>query len=372
MDNLTHALVGAGLAKTALGARLRHASFAAVLAANVPDTDIVARLYGGTAAYLSDHRGITHSIVGVLACVPLVAWLHWLLERRHGGRFVDTLRLALAVLASHPLLDSLNSYGIRPFLPFDATWYYGDLVFIVDPWLWLVLGGAVALAGERTPLGSRWLGLAALGTTAALAAYTRSTAITGAWLAAIGSLAVARRLGIGRESKGLVLASAAGLVGVYLASLRVASESAREHGGAWLAERLEPDETHVDDAANPEALDPRAWRVFLMTQRFVHVVDWRFGDGAGGYVRLDRGTDSAFVERALAVDCTVAWRSFARFPHAAVEPDEHGRAVHLMDARYQLAPGEVLHAQAAKTAGPAWSEALVRFDDDGKLVECSD
>lgn len=372
MDNLTHALVGAALAKTALGARLRHASMVAVLAANLPDADIVARLYGGPGAYLSDHRGITHSIVGVLACVPLVAWLHSLAERRHGGRFVDALKLAFAVLASHPLLDALNSYGVRPFLPFDATWYYGDLVFIVDPWLWLVLGGAVALAGERSAVGSRWLGLAALGTTAALAAYTRSVSITGAWLAALAGLAVARRLGVGLDRKQLVLASAAGLVAVYLVSLRIASEDAREHGAAWLAERLEPDETHVDDAANPEALDPRAWRVFLMTQRFVHVVDWRLGDGAGEYVRLDRGDDDAFVERALAVDCTAAWRSFARFPHAAVENDAHGRSVHLMDARYQLVPGAILHAPSAKTAGPTWSEALVRFDDDGKLVECSD
>ena len=25
-------------------------------------------------------------------------------------------------------------------MPFRETWYYGDSVFIMDPWLWLILG----------------------------------------------------------------------------------------------------------------------------------------------------------------------------------------------------------------------------------------
>ena len=46
----------------------------------------------------------------------------------------------------HTLMDFTNTYGVRPFLPFSRQWFYGDLVFIVDPWIWLILGsGAVWL-----------------------------------------------------------------------------------------------------------------------------------------------------------------------------------------------------------------------------------
>ena len=36
----------------------------------------------------------------------------------------------------HILFDSWNSYGIHPFYPFNNKWFYGDLVFIVEPFLW--------------------------------------------------------------------------------------------------------------------------------------------------------------------------------------------------------------------------------------------
>ncbi len=43
-------------------------------------------------------------------------------------------------VATHPLLDWLNTYGIRLLMPLDPRWFYGDAVFIVDPWIWLVSG----------------------------------------------------------------------------------------------------------------------------------------------------------------------------------------------------------------------------------------
>ncbi len=48
-------------------------------------------------------------------------------------------------------------------MPFDDAWSYRDALFIIDPWLWLALGGAAALGGARTrgaALG--WAALAAL------------------------------------------------------------------------------------------------------------------------------------------------------------------------------------------------------------------
>jgi len=61
-------------------------------------------------------------------------------------RPLQLLLVAYVAVASHPVLDWLNTYGLRWLMPFDGTWFYGDALFIVDPWLWLVLLGGVLLS----------------------------------------------------------------------------------------------------------------------------------------------------------------------------------------------------------------------------------
>jgi inner membrane protein len=53
------------------------------------------------------------------------------------------LFLSFAAILSHPALDTLNTYGVRWLMPFSDRWLYGDALFIVDPWLWLLLGTGV-------------------------------------------------------------------------------------------------------------------------------------------------------------------------------------------------------------------------------------
>ena len=60
--------------------------------------------------------------------------------------------LVAASLAGHLVLDSWNTYGVHPFWPVDSRWYYGDAIFIFEPWLWLLLGMAAA-ANARTRAG---------------------------------------------------------------------------------------------------------------------------------------------------------------------------------------------------------------------------
>jgi len=50
------------------------------------------------------------------------------------------LLLSFVAITSHPVLDSLNSYGVRWLMPFSGEWFYGDTLFIIDPWVWLALG----------------------------------------------------------------------------------------------------------------------------------------------------------------------------------------------------------------------------------------
>jgi inner membrane protein len=50
---------------------------------------------------------------------------------------------------------------VRPLLPFDSHWFYGDLLYIVDPFMWLFLGGASFLLTARTrPQKLLWVALA--------------------------------------------------------------------------------------------------------------------------------------------------------------------------------------------------------------------
>ena len=150
MDNITHTMAGAVLARAGFDRRgtLPLASGTLMLAANAPDIDVFV-LFLGSYAGLALRRGWTH---GPLAMVllPLVltaimlAWDRFV--RRRGASaasltpltFGATLLIAFVGVLSHPLLDWLNTYGVRLMMPFSREWLYGDAVFIIDPWLWLL------------------------------------------------------------------------------------------------------------------------------------------------------------------------------------------------------------------------------------------
>jgi inner membrane protein len=79
-------------------------------------------------------------------------WLVGRLRRRDAGPPLHAgwlLGLSYAGVSSHVFLDYLNTYGIRLLTPLDWRWLYGDAVFIVDPWLWLVFAAGVWLARRR-------------------------------------------------------------------------------------------------------------------------------------------------------------------------------------------------------------------------------
>jgi inner membrane protein len=155
MDNATHAFAGLLLADatsawiarrsgTVIKRRLQRIIVGVgVVAAELPDADL---LYSGRAVgmgklgYLLHHRGHTHTLVFAI----LAAFAIWWVARALRGREADNasssplLALALAGTLSHIVLDYSNSYGVHPLWPLDNHWYYGDAVFIAEPWLWLV------------------------------------------------------------------------------------------------------------------------------------------------------------------------------------------------------------------------------------------
>src|SRR5215204_6495813 len=158
MDNLTHSLVGLTAAKAGLEKLSPGATALCLLAANAPDADIIVLAFGDRWTFLQHHRGITHAVIGVVALafiLPLIFYVVDLLWARLKKRptkinLKGMMIASFIVSVTHPLLDWTNNYGVRLLLPWSQKWSYGDLVFIVDPYLWLILGGASFLLSAKS------------------------------------------------------------------------------------------------------------------------------------------------------------------------------------------------------------------------------
>ena len=120
--------------------------------------DVLAYFWG-PGADLAFRRGWTHGVLALAVWPFLLTGAVLLLDR--GLRRLRRASLPSGVLPgqvlllsgisiwSHPALDTLNTYGVRWLMPFSGRWFYGDTLFIVDPWVWLALGLGVLLSRLR-------------------------------------------------------------------------------------------------------------------------------------------------------------------------------------------------------------------------------
>jgi len=164
MDPITHTLVGATIARAGLDRRTPLATAALLLGANAPDIDILTAFGSEEQLTLACRRGWTHGPLAMAALPFAVVGLcmacdRWIRRRRHPLVAPVNSRTLLLVatigVLSHPALDWLNTYGIRLLKPFSDVWFRGDSLFIIDPWLWLILAIGLIAARRRKPDASR-------------------------------------------------------------------------------------------------------------------------------------------------------------------------------------------------------------------------
>ena len=355
MDPFTHSLVGLTAAKAGLQRLSPWATTVCVLAANSPDSDIVVGLTTDRWNYLHHHRGITHSIVGVIALAVIIPSLVYFAARAAAAirkrptdvRYRGLLIASAIATATHPLMDWTNNYGVRPFLPWSARWFYGDLVFIVDPYIWLIVGGAAFLAtSNRWPKIVGWSFIAAVLVIASFVAASRPGAgvmslqtVRIVLPAGIAVLALIRllRLTINHEQK--VAAAALCAIAFYWGGLAFVHRSAYKDA-VHLADAIAAtsNERVLRVAAMPTLANPFRWACVAETDHAIyrfsiklddvpetapHIVDGystRAPDAVERFQKPD-ARDAELISQASQDRRARILLGFARFPLAHVEDE---------------------------------------------------
>ena len=208
----------------------------------------------------------------------------YLRRRRHPekepARFWPLLLLSYLSVASHTLLDWMNTYGVRVLMPFDGQWFYGDALFIIDPWMWLLAGAAVVMADARArwSIGG-WLLLGAATTGLILFTDLTPLPLKALWLVGVAAVAFLRIRGI----RSLSIERVATVCGItlllYMVAMFAGSRLAERQVAEWLRQQgTEPERVMANPLpANPFTRDVMA----LLPGRYEFIeLDW-----LGGSVR---------------------------------------------------------------------------------------
>jgi inner membrane protein len=359
MDNLTHSLVGLSLSKAGLERVSPYATTVCLLSANAADADSVALLFGDRWTLIHHHRGITHSIIGTIAIGLLVPLLVALIEQTIAKirRRAPTIRLrgliiaSLIAAATHPMMDWMNNYGVRPLLPWSGRWFYGDLIYIVDPYIWLLLGGTVFLLTRKSRWKMfAWAILTAITTTLIVIASIRGADASALrflpviWIAGVITVVVVRATGLHKRLNHRAALAALALVLVYWGGLAVAHRAAYTSALAK-ANQLASSrrERIVQVASMPMIATPFSWQSVAETDRAIYrypitiTSDDRAND-TSGVRRFEKPTGRAAELVSIAERDRRAqeFLRFARFPIAVPEPSDCiGQAlVQFADIRY--------------------------------------
>jgi inner membrane protein len=293
---------------------------------------------GGDDFELYMRRGITHGILA-LFLLPLLLTAGVVLWHRWRGRLADAqvpdespppfrpraiLALAFLSVWSHPLLDWLNTYGVRLLMPFDSRWFYGDTLFIVDPWFWLLAAAGVVMARSGTGMAiARWSLLALLASVLILTTDLVPVTVKLVWCVGLaGVMALRWRRPAWAASQPLARVGLAGLVlyvGTAFGLARLAESS--------VARRF-PMAQQVQ--ANPAPAVPSSHRIVV-----VEGDRYRIIAEDGTVHELPRQQPDAIVRRAMADESIRGFITWMRFPYWTVEEVGSAWRVSFYDLRYQ-------------------------------------
>jgi inner membrane protein len=229
-----------------------------------------------------------------------------------------------AALGSHILADSWNSYGVHPFWPLDNRWLYGDSVYILEPWLWTLLGVSVVMntQSKRGRLLLAGLLIALPLVAAAIGMIDKLVPIALAVVAAALIITMRKRPPRARARLSLAMAGGFVILSYGLGALaRVRAETSLRDGRPL-----------VDIVMNPRPANPLCWNA-LVIQRDGDDLVFRSATiplaaaGCETHWTPEHRQSVAALRTAATENCSVrAWLQFGRAP---VMEDEW-----IADARY--------------------------------------
>jgi inner membrane protein len=183
MDTLTHALSGALLARATAPdparARITTAArmVAGALAAAFPDTDFFLA-YVSPVAYLTGHRGVTHSIVMLPLWAFLLAWCLSRIVRGRSTTWRDWIGVCALGVGAHIVGDLITSFGTMIYAPLSDARVAWSTTFIIDLWFsGIIVAGLAASAVFRRSRAPAIAGLAVLAGYVGLQALAHSRAL---------------------------------------------------------------------------------------------------------------------------------------------------------------------------------------------------
>jgi membrane-bound metal-dependent hydrolase YbcI (DUF457 family) len=375
LDNVTHTLFGATLARTPLARAGRGTTAALLLASNAPDIDIVAAA-GGAMKYLQWHRGPTHGPLGVVGLAVITAAIVWIGRRIFDSRrgpstraadaraadesppdasFAMLVAVSMIGIVFHIVMDVPTSYGTRLLSPFSWRWYAVDWMPIVDVYVVMML--VVPLFGRSNEAQKRMK-------------------------AAIVLALIAANYGLRAMAHYQALDVAPRLFGPTLPELCDAPSDDGSRFESWpgLTPPSPPTPGRrclVELAAMPSFFSPFRWRIIAqMSNAYeihdIDLLDRRFrnpdSDSEAPW-RLTLRYPNVWtpaVERAATTPLGQAFLGFSRFPAARSATDAHGiTTVRWSDMRF--AGGVAGLEQPTRSVTPF--TAMVRIDPDGRILE---
>lgn len=151
MDTITHTLFGLSLYGAADKQEMtkqerRALLFTTVVGSQIPDADVISRLWDTEGMYQMWHRGITHSIFLVPLFALLIYLVVRLLFRVNDFRYFKWALLAVFI---HNTADVFNAWGTGYLEPLSSVRVTFGVIPIVDVVYWLILLVAWLIARKR-------------------------------------------------------------------------------------------------------------------------------------------------------------------------------------------------------------------------------
>ncbi len=373
MDPLAHTLFGATMAEAGLKRKTAMATAALVIGANIPDVDGLAMLVSSDYALLV-RRGWTHGILALMIwpffLTGILMGIDRMFQRRRerSGRVRNgppmnprwLLGGSFLGVWSHPLLDWLNTYGVRLLMPFDETWFYGDTLFIIDPWFWLLTGAAVVMARSKSWKGiTGWIVLGTATSALVVSAEIVPIAAKIVWGAGIGAIVFARWSGRFRQSAQPVAFSLLIAAILYAAFMYTGARIAVMHANNHLSEK------GVEAAQvmpNPVPAHPllRTGIAASETHYYRFSVNWmKPGSFEFSSEPIPIRPPDPVVDAAFSSPDLQGLLNWIRFPHYEVNKLDEGWRVIIRDLRY-------VHPDQEITEGIGM--AIVDLDEDLQVI----